>query len=239
MDTRSQLSRRLAAELDDEALAEGVVAGLDDDLVDRLVAAANGDIATGELLSYSPPTVAADQVDSLWVFSYGYRFSPEAQRSGVAGSDGVPPMEALVPGPTNAELARVAAEFVADHPVPIVAQWEVARELEALGVTGVISVEPDITDEETVSYLSTAGVAEKGLRLAAEVGITPGHAGVLCQADHAVRCVLTARRAGLTADVPEGVELPSGYDPESGQAWTRSREAWIPVDLLGRSLLTD
>ena len=239
MDVRSQLSRRLATELDDEALAESVVAGLDDDLIDRLAAAANGDIAMSEVLSYTPSTVAAKEVDSLWIFSYGYRFSPEAQQSGVATSDGVPPMDALVPGPTNAELARVAAEFVAEYPVPIIAQWEVARELAALGVTDVISVEPDIADDGTVTYLSTAGVAEKGLRLAAEAGITPGRAGVLCQADHAVRCVLTARRAGLTADVPEGVELPSGYDPESGQAWTRSREAWLPVDLLGRSLLID
>jgi len=121
--------------------------------------------------------------------------------------------------------------------VPVIAQWEVAQRLEELGVERVISVEPDTAADGSVTYLSTAGVAEKGLRLAADAGVDPGHAGVLCHADHAVRCLMTARAAGMTADVPEGVELPSDYDPESGQAWTRSREAWIPVDLGGRTLL--
>jgi hypothetical protein len=237
MDDRSQLTRRLAAELDDEALATTVVAGLDDGTVEALVVLADGDIAASPALSYTPSTVPADEVDSLWVFSYGYRFAPGVDAEAVQAGGAVPAMSDLAPGPTNEELARLAAEFVDEHPVPIIAQWEVARILDDMGVANVISVEPDIAPDGTVTYLSTAGVAAKGLTLARDAGIDPGHAGVLCFADHAVRCLLTARAAGLTADVPEGVDLPSEYDPESGQAWTRNRSAWVPIDLLGRGAL--
>ncbi len=126
MDSRSQLARRLAAELGDEALASSTVAGLGDDVVDRLDVLADGDIAESPALSYAPTTVTADDVDTLWVFSYGYRLTPAAEAAGVTSDGAVPPIEALEPGPTNADLARIAAEFVAEHPVPVIAQWEVA-----------------------------------------------------------------------------------------------------------------
>jgi len=41
----------------------------------------------------------------------------------------------------------------------------------------------------------------------------------------------------MTAAVPDGVELPSDYDPDSGQSWTRSRASFIPADLLARAFL--
>jgi hypothetical protein len=237
LDSRTQLTRRLTAELDDEALAITVVAGLNDELVQRLERLAGGDIAGTPTLAYAPTRVSTGAIDSLWVFAYGYRIDPASGEASVPLGGAPPPIGAVLPGPTNEELARLAAEFVAEHPVPVIAQWEVARVLKELGVENVISVEPDVAADGAVIYLSTYGVAEKGLRLAAAAGVTVGHAGVLCHADHAVRCVLTARAAGITADVPEGAALPAGYDLESGQEWTRSRATWIPVDLFGRSLL--
>ena len=84
-----------------------------------------------------------------------------------------------------------------------------------------------------------ARLAAKGLRLMGAQGQQPGHAGILCFSEHAQRGVLTARAAGMTADAPDGVTLPAAYDPESGQDWTRQRETWIPVDLLGRLILED
>lgn len=176
------------------------------------------------------------EVDSLWVFSYGYRFA-DGFTGAVAPGGSVPPMDALVPGPTNQSLARAAADFVAEHPVPVVAQWEVAQVLEQLGVKDVISVDPDVAADGTVTYLSTKGVAEKGLGLLRDRGEVPGHAGVLCFQDHAVRCLLTARALGLTADVPKGADLPDEYDAQSGQMWTRSVDTWIPIDLAGRAAL--
>lgn len=146
-------------------------------------------------------------------------------------------MEALQPGPINEELARAAAAFVRRNPVPIIAQWEVARVLRELGVSDVISVEPKIAPDGTVTYLTTPDVVTEGARMAAEAGIDVGHAGVLCFEDHVVGCLLAARKGGLEADVPTGVTLPSDYDDQSGQLWTRSVADWFPVDILGRAFL--
>jgi hypothetical protein len=233
--TRTQLVQRLAHELGDEALATTVVGALDDAVVKQLERLAKGDIAGSPALSYTPTTVAPGKVDSLWIFSFGFRIDGASGLPSMQVGGTPPPIAAVLPGPTNEALAHLAAEFVARHPVPVIAQWEVARGLNELGVRNVISIEPDTAGDGSVVYLSTAGVVQKGLRLAAEQGITVGHAGVLCQADHAVRCLMTAHAAGITADVPGGVALLTAYDAESGQAWTRSRDAYIAVDLLGRS----
>ena len=222
---RDALARRLEQELGGGAVASAIVEGLDDGVGDE--------VATSPLLDYQPPTLPDDKVASLWVLAFGYRLTDPS-----AASDGaIPPMEALAPGPVNEALAHEAAAFVGRHRVPIVAQWEVAGMLVALGVDGVISVEPDHSDDGDIVYLSTAGVIAKGLRLATDAGITVGEAGLLAHADHAVRCVMTANAAGMRAAVPRGVRLPSEYDLESGQPWTRRREDFIPLDLMGRTVL--
>lgn len=135
---------------------------------------------------------------------------------------------------------NAAAAFVEDHPVPVLAQWEVADLLLADGVAEVISVEPDEGPDGEVVYLSTAGVADKAVMLADDAGIDLGQVGVLCFADHAGRCLLTAEAAGMTgAAVPAGVALPDEYDPRSGQPWTRDRGAYLETDLTGRLLLAE
>lgn len=235
-DPRTAIIGRLADELADPQLAADAIRGLDEVAVTQLIAATGRDGATSPLLSYTPSTVGPDDVDSLWIFGFGYRLADGFDGTTTAGNP-VPPPEAIVPGPTNEALARLAAEFIAQHPVPVIAQWEVAVVLDRLGVRGVISVGPDFAADGTVSYLSTAGVVDKGLRVAAEQGVHVGRAGIVCFADHAVRCVLTALAAGMTAAVPDGVELPSDYDPDSGQSWTRSRASFIPADLLARAFL--
>lgn len=218
----AELERRLADELGDAEVAASTIDRLDEDTVERLLTAAD-DIATSPLLCYRPALRAAEEVESLWILAFGNRRT----------ADGT----GLSPGPVNAALAEVAATFVADHPVPIIAQWETAEVLEALGVAGVISVEPDTAADGSAVYLSTAGVFEKGRRLADEEGIRPGRLGVIAHADHAGRCLLTAAAAALDAAVPTGIALPSGYDSASDQPWTRSRGAFIPVDLMARAHL--
>jgi hypothetical protein len=101
-------------------------------------------------------------------------------------------------------------------------------------VPGVISIGREIDADGNVTYLSTAGVADKAVALAAEAGTDLGHVGVIGFADHAVRCVLTSRAAGMTADVPTGVTLPTEYDAESGQPWTRNRLDYLSVDIPAR-----
>gem|GEM_PF-687951 len=231
---RAALEARLADELGAEDLAAAVSASVGDDVLARLNAIAGAALLTHPVLSFTPETMPDDDVESLWVFAFGYRFAP-----GVAPppDGGVPPMEALIPGPVNEALARAAADFVAEHPVPVVAQQEVAQLLEELGVDDVVSVGPDVAADGSVTYLSTAGVVDKGLRLAAEAGVEPGVAGLVCFADHAVRCQMTTVAAGLNGAVPAGVSLPRDYDPESGQPWTRDRVTYVATDLLARSLM--
>ena len=64
-----------------------------------------------------------------------------------------------------------------------------------------------------------------------------GRAGVITFSALAFPGVMAARQGGLDAAVPVGAVLPTEYDPESGQLWTRSLEAWLPVDLFGRAIL--
>ncbi len=212
---------RLGEELGDGALAAELVDAVGPAAVARLRAEVGDGVATHPLLAYQPPTVPDDEVDSLVVFAFGNR---------VAG-DG-----SLSPGPVNQDLADVTAAFVAEHPVPVFAQWEVADLLIAAAVPDVTSIEPDTGPDGEVIYLSTAGVAEKAVALADEQGVDLGQVGVVCFADHAGRCVLTAEGAGMDAAVPDGVDLPSTYDPRSGQEWTRDRLAYLTTDLQGRLL---
>lgn len=229
---REAVRRRLDDELGDDALAARLSDSLDATLQERL---ANEDIATSPLLSYRPPTGRDDEIDSLWILAFGYRLRETG--GSVDIGDDVPAMDAIEPGPVNEELARQAASFVERRSVPIIAQWEIARTLDRLKVPGVISVGPDEAADGSIVYLSTAGVIEKGLRLAAEARVPVGRPGLLAHADHAVRCLLTAAASGLRVVVPAGVRLPAGYDAESGQRWTRSRSDFIPVDLMARAHL--
>jgi len=46
---------------------------------------------------------------------------------------------------------------------------------------------------------------------------------------------MAAEASGMTqVVVVEGIELPTEYDPESGQEWTRDRVTYLTVDLSGR-----
>jgi len=219
LDFAGALLARFTTELGDAALAAQLVNALGPDTLGKLESAAGTDGAASPLLAISPPTVPLADVDSLVVYAFGNRVA----------ADGT-----LSPGPTNEALAATVESVVAQHPVPVYAQWEVADLLTAKGVPGVVSIGRDVAADGTVTYLSTAGVAAKAVALAAEGGTELGHVGVIGFADHAVRCVLTSRAAGMTADVPEGVGLPSTYDPESGQGWTRDRLTYLGVDLPAR-----
>lgn len=217
------LVARWSDELGDPALAQDLVDGLGPDGVAQFEDLVGLDaVFTDPLVAMVPPTVPDDEVDSLVVYAFGNRVA----------ADGT-----LSPGPTNEALAQVVEDVVAEHPVPVFAQWEVAGLLAESGVGDITSIDPDTGPDGEVVYLSTAGVAEKAVALAQQQGVDLGQVGVIGFADHAVRCVLTSRAAGMAdAAVPEGVDLPTEYDPESGQEWTRDRETYLLTDLQGRLL---
>jgi hypothetical protein len=181
-----------------------------------------GGVATTPLLAYRTATAPPADIDSVVVFAFGNRIA----------ADGTPE-----PGPVNQQLADTTAAFVADHPVPVFAQWEVARLLIAAGVPDVTSIEPTTGPDGQVVYLSTRGVADAIVAEAKASSVALGTAGVICVADHQGRCLLTADAAGIAGTAIEGVALPSEYDPESGQPWTRDRVSYLVTDLSGRLLL--
>jgi len=219
-DYRTALTHRLAKEYGDASLAATVVGGLSADLLSKLEAKVPlTQVATSSFLSYRAPRVPAGEVHSVVVFAFGNRL----------GADGT-----LEPGPTNVALAQATEKFVKGHPVPVYAQTEIAQLLAADGVKRVTSIDPVTGPDGKVAYLSTAGVAAQVVSKAKAAGEQLGTVGIIGFADHAVRCVLTARAAGLTGAVPKGVVLPSRYDPQSSQSWTRNRAAYLPTDLIGR-----
>ena len=223
VDYRSAMVARLSDEWDDPAVAEQVVVAIGPDGLaawEKKVPMA--EVATTPLLAYRTPTRPAGDIDSLVVFAFGNRVA----------ADGT-----LEPGPVNQALADTTAAFVADHPVPVFAQWEVARLLDAAGVKGVTSIEPTTGPDGQVVYLSTRGVADAIVTEAGATGTQLGTAGVVCFADHEGRCLLNAAAAGIAGTAVQGVELPSTYDPQSGQAWTRDRVSYLVTDLGGRLLL--
>jgi hypothetical protein len=220
-DYRRALTKRLAKEYGDPKLAKQVVSGLGADTVSALeTKVPTAEVATSPFLAYQPLRVADDDVDALVVFSFGNRI-------GTAGD--------LQAGPMNEAIATQAFKFALKHEVPVYAQTEIALQLQAAGMHDVISIDPVTAADGTTTYLSTAGVAEQVTSKAQAAREQLGTVGVIAFADHAARAVLTAREAGMTgAAVPKGVRLPRGYDPESNQAWTRSRAAYLPTDLIGR-----
>lgn len=94
---RARLARRLTVEHGDPETAEAVAADLDDGVLDLVLAVAGGDIESSPALSSTPPTMADDEVDSLWLFSWGYRIDPAAGIAAVALTDTPPPCSSPAP----------------------------------------------------------------------------------------------------------------------------------------------
>ncbi len=214
------LTERLSTEFGDEATARAVVANLSAEQLAQLEAAVPAaEIATAPQLSYLPDTTEGP-VDHLVVLAFGNRVA----------ADGT-----VTAGPTNEALADSVESYVAEHPTPVFAQWEVADILIERGVPDVVSIEPVVGADGAVTYLSTSGVTDQVVAAADAAGTDLGRVGVVGFADHVVRCVMTATASGIEdAVVVDGLALPTAYDPESGQEWTRDRFAYLTVDLSGR-----
>lgn len=216
---RELIADRLTEELGDAEVASAVAAQLDPTLVSQLqLSVLDDEIATTPVLSYRPETTA-EPVDSLVVLSFGNRVAADGTTTA---------------GPTNEALADAVQAHVAQQPVPVYAQWEVAELLQARGVPNVVSIEPEAGADGTTTYLSTSGVTDQIVQRAEADGVDLGTVGVVAFSDHIVRAVQTAERSGMDAVVVEGIDLPTEYDTESGQEWTRDRVTYVTVDLSGR-----
>lgn len=202
------LVQRLGAEFSDPVLALEVVERLDQRALDALSSMTSAELL--DVLSYSAPVESAPE--ALVVFAFGNR----------AANTG-----ALLPGPVNLVMASLADEWAVSTGLPVVAQWEVADEMRtAPQRVGVVELE-----DGSIEYLSTAGVADQVRGL-----LDVRRVVVMAMTDHAVRCCRTLERVGFVAGVPAEVSMPTNYDGESGQPWTRERATYLAIDILARCL---
>lgn len=172
---------------------------------------------------WHPETRPVKDADFVVAYSFG-------NRPPTGGGD--PAKTLPEPGPVNEDLADTIARIRARRDIPVYAQWEIARYLESkYGMGRVTSIEPVIAGDGTITYLSTDGVAAQVVEARKHL---PGGIGTACVVgfrDHHKRCVQTTRDRGMTAYAPEGISMPGTYDPQSGQAWTRTRDLYLVHDM--------
>lgn len=172
----------------------------------------------------NPPTRPSADFGALVAYSFGYRVE----------NDDDPARGIVTPGPVNEALAEAVVRVRGDRQIPVYAQFEIAEVLASVhGLTDVTPIYPIKNPDGTVTYLSTDGVAGQVSR---SQGATTrdGLVGVIAFRDHLWRSTYTSRVNGLRAYAPGDVPMPSTYDPQSGQEWTRSRDAYLPRDYAAR-----
>ena len=188
------------------------------ELGDAALAARLAKIIEADALSWVPPTIAPAAIRTIIGFTFGNRMAPNGNRE---------------PGPVNEALAHVAVRLSQETGARIIAQWEVAEAATALlPAVPVTPIYPRRDQRDEPVYLGTAAVLEEIARLWSPQSL--GCVGVVAFSDHAFRCVATARRLGFDAYAPAGHPMPAEYDPQSGQAWCRSRLAYLLHDLMLR-----
>jgi hypothetical protein len=191
------------------------------ELGDGEAARAFAAILVEDALTWRAPVVPLAEIGTVVGFTFGNRMLANGNRE---------------PGPVNLALAEVAVRLHEATGARVWAQWEVAEAIGGrLGDGMVEAIYPDRDDHGEPRYLDTGRVVRA--ILARGGGSTAlGTVAVVALRDHAWRCVRICQRHGLAAGVPEGLALPSDYDPGSGQPWTRDRLAYLLHDLHCRAL---
>ncbi|MFJ2837990.1 hypothetical protein ACIO52_21780 [Nocardia sp. NPDC087230] len=176
---------------------------------------------------WTAPAGPAESATIVLAYSFGNRIP--------AGVD--PAREVGAPGPVNEELAAAVVAARGDRDIPVYAQTEIAEVLVSrYHLTDVVSIDPVRATDGTLVYLSTEGVAAKVAELRGP-SMKSDAVAVVAFADHQWRATHTTIKQGFHAFAPAGVTMPSTYDPESGQAWTRSASVYRPNDLVSRLAL--
>lgn len=181
-------------------------------------------------LGWSLPTIAAARIDTIVAYGFGNR--PNAA-SGTTSSTGGNQAALPDPGPTNEALADAVYRIYQLKPVKIFAQWEIARFLASkykMTSPGMISIEPIIAADGTITYLSTDGVAAAVVTQQGSAAAL-GNVAVVGHRDHAKRCIVTSVNRGMKAFAVTEVALPTAYDLQSGQSWTRRRDLYLVHDM--------
>jgi len=189
------------------------------ELGDAVEARALTEIMIIDVLQWKPPVMAPKEVETILGYTFGNRIDANGNRS---------------PGPVNAAIADIAVRLHEETGAPVYAQWEVAEAIgKRVASRHLVSITPLRDARAEPVYLSTDGVAAAVVNRAGE-SERLGKVAVVGFADHVKRCVDTSRRAGMDAAAPAGYTMPTVYDADSGQPWTRSRLAYLVHDVMCR-----
>jgi hypothetical protein len=203
-----------------EKLLDEIAAHLAEELGDLPTAAAIARLVGEEVLSWRTPEIDAREIKTILTFTFGNRMQPNGNRT---------------PGPVNEALADVAVRLHRTTSAPVYAQWEVAEATGSrISPDRLFTIYPRRDERSEPRYLSTSGVVEEIVRRVGNPAAL-GTVGIVAFADHAWRCVATARRFGLAAGIPAGYAMPIIYDALSGQPWCRNRLAYLFHDIAVRS----
>jgi hypothetical protein len=188
------------------------------ELGDAHLAERLAEIIEVDALCWKPPAIAPNNIQTIIGFTFGNRMARNGNRE---------------PGPVNEALAALAARLSQEAGARLIAQWEVAEAAAPLlPPNAVTSIFPRRDERDEPVYLGTTDVLEDIARQWPPESL--GCIGIIAFSDHAFRCVAAARRLGFDAYVPAGYALPTEYDPQSGQAWCRSRLAYLLHDVMLR-----
>jgi hypothetical protein len=192
---------------------------LADQLGDAAAAQVLAAILQEETLTWRAPTLPPQHFTTLFGFTFGNRMLPNGNRE---------------PGPVNEALADIVAALHQRSGARIFCQWEVAAALgNRVPASLVVAINPARDSRGEPVYLGTSGVIEEIARQAGDPAAL-GRVGIVAFSDHLYRCVATSRRFGFDAFAPAGMDMPSTYDTESGQAWCRDRIAYLLHDIMIR-----
>ncbi|PSU35619.1 hypothetical protein [Photobacterium lutimaris] len=206
--------------LSDEQLQQAIADRLNKQLNNKDVATQTAQFLMDSLLNWHAETVSVKQVESILAFAFGNRISPNGNQ---------------YPGPMNEAIADTVVSLYRRTSVPVYAQWEVA---EAVGnripANDLHAIYPRLSGKGNTKYLCTLGVAEKAVSMAGGVS-NLGKTAVVAFFEHSLRTVDSARDAGIEAFLPQGVEMPRQFDPDSGQAWTRDQQTYVLHEIRTRA----
>jgi hypothetical protein len=198
-----------------KALQEHLTKELDNaDAAQKLAA-----IIVEDTLLWKSTTIPLQEIRTIIAYAFGNRILPNGNR---------------LPGPTNQELAHLVVQLHKETNAPVYAQWEVAEAIgDRIPSENMTVIYPTLDSLANVVYLNTLGVASAIASHSGDVKKL-GKVAVIAFNDHLHRCIKTSKSVGIDAHAPEGYAMPSTYDAQSGQPWTRDRLAYLVTDIKTR-----
>ena len=129
-------------------------------------------------------------------------------------------------GSVNSQLGEMALGIADGR--PIIADRTLVDSVPGASSSFAIVVEGEVTN------LKMEGVGTWGTLLAAKQFMQENSlesAAQIAQAHHVTRVARQAAKLSIVSVVPEG--LPTNFDPDSDQRWTRRKSLWVPFNFLG------